>query len=257
MNPTNNPSCVALIPARSGSKRVPNKNIRRLGGHPLMAYSISAAIESKVFETVILSTDNEEYAEIGKHYGAEVPALRPKQFSGSKSPDIEWIELTLRQLKDQGREFDCVCILRPTSPFRKSETIQRAWSEFLKQKGVDSLRAVELCSQHPGKMWRVEGDIMTPIMPFIKDGVPWHSNQYSALPEVYVQNASLEIIQSQVIEKTRTITGDVVMPFFTKGLEGFDINNPEDWLLAEHYVNKDKTCLPVINKAKPNSCFKY
>jgi len=249
MNPTNKRSCVALIPARSGSKRVPNKNIRRLGGYPLMAYSIRAAIESGVFETVILSTDSEEYAEIGRYYGAEVPALRPKQFSGSKSPDIEWVELTLRQLKDQGREFDCVCILRPTSPFRKSETIQRAWYEFLRQKGVDSLRAVELCSQHPGKMWKVEGNIMTPIMPFIKDGVPWHSNQYSALPEVYVHNASLEIVWSNVIDNTNTISGDVITPFITKGLEGFDINKPEDWLLAEHYINEEIHCLPKINQS--------
>jgi len=240
------PSCVALIPARSGSKRVQNKNIHRLGNHPLMAYSIRAAIESKIFDTVVLSTDSEEYAEIGQYYGAEVPVLRPKQFSGSKSPDIEWVEFTLRQLKDQGRVFDCVCILRPTSPFRKSETIQRAWHEFFKQKDVDSLRAVELCSQHPGKMWKVEGNTMTPIMPFIKDDVPWHSNQYSALPEVYVQNASLEIVWSNVIDNTNTISGDKIMPFITKGLEGFDINNPEDWLLAEHYANKEKDCLTTI-----------
>src|SRR4051812_26068956 len=111
------PEIVALIPARGGSKRLPAKNIRPLAGHPLIAYTISAAIESGIFTSVIVSTDVEETAHIALHYGAEVPFLRPIEYAGDLSPDVEWIEDTLTKLKASGRTFDCFSILRPTSPF--------------------------------------------------------------------------------------------------------------------------------------------
>ena len=82
---------IALIPARSGSKRVPNKNVKLINNHPLLAYSIEAAISSKVFDMVVCATDDEEYAEIAKYYGADVPLLRSKEISGDSSPDIEWV----------------------------------------------------------------------------------------------------------------------------------------------------------------------
>lgn len=239
-------SCVALIPARSGSKRVPDKNIRLLAGHPLIAYSISSARQSGVFGTVIVSTDSERYAEIARQYGAEVPFLRPAELSGDTSPDIEWVEYTLKRLADEGRRFDCFSILRPTSPFRLPETIRRAWSEFCAEIGVDSLRAVEKCSQHPGKMWVVRGRRMLPLLPIGPAAQPWHSSQYPALPEVYVQNASLEIAWSRVVFTERTIAGTVLMPFFTHGQEGFDVNQPYDWELAEYMVRAETAVLPAI-----------
>ena len=94
------PSAVALIPARQGSKRVPGKNVRLLHGHPTIAYTIAPALESGVFESVIVSTDSEEIAEVARHYGAEVPFLRPAAFASDTSPDIEWLGYTLRQLAE-------------------------------------------------------------------------------------------------------------------------------------------------------------
>src|ERR671910_2250640 len=111
------PSVIALIPARVGSKRVPGKNIRVLNGHPTIAYTIAPAIESGVFESVIVSTDSEEIAAIARHYGAEVPFLRPAQFAGDTSPDIDWVEHSLMTLRDKGRAYEAFCLLRPTSPF--------------------------------------------------------------------------------------------------------------------------------------------
>lgn len=243
------PSVVALIPARSGSKRVPDKNIRPLAGHPLMAYTISAAVQSGVFSSVICSTDSSDYAQIARHYGAEVPFMRPEQYSGDLSPDIEWIENTLLRLKDQGATFDCFSILRPTSPFRQADTIQRAWKEFLEEDGVDSLRAVEICQQHPGKMWVIRGKRMHPLMPLSPPDQPWHSSQFQGLPEVYVQNASLEIAWTRVVFEGRTIAGQVVRPFLTIGYEGFDVNRPHDWHMAEALVQADKAVLPSISVA--------
>ena len=241
-------SIVALIPARAGSKRVPDKNIRSLAGHPVIAYTIAAALDSGVFTDVIVSTDSEHYAEIVKYYGAQVPFLRPAELAGDQSPDIEWLEFTLGRLCDTDRKYDCFSILRPTSPFRLPQTIQRAWQEFLGQHGVDSLRAVEKCTQHPGKMWVVRGNRMMPLLPLGPAEQPWHSSQYPALPEIYVQNASLEIAWSRVVFEDRTIAGNVVMPFFTVDHEGFDVNNEYDWQLAEHMVKKNDAMLPPVSQ---------
>ena len=242
------PSVVALIPARSGSKRVPGKNIRRLGPHPALAYTIAAAIDSGIFADVIVSTDDEQYAAIARHYGASVPFLRPAEFAGDVSPDIEWIESTLLRLGGEGRSFDCFSLLRPTSPFRLPPTIRRAWTEFCAETGVDSLRAVERCRQHPGKMWIVRGRRMVPLLPLGPAEQPWHSSQTLTLPEVYVQNASLEIAWTRVVFEGRTIAGQVVMPFLTNGLEGFDVNSREDWILAERFVADGEAELPRVRQ---------
>ena len=242
------PTIVGLIPARAGSKRVPDKNIRPLAEHPVIAYTIAAALQSEVFADVIVSTDSEQYAEIARYYGAEVPFLRPSELAGDVSPDIEWLAYTLKKLKENGRQYDCFSILRPTSPFRLAETIQRAWQAFMAQDGVDSLRAVEKCQQHPGKMWVVRGNRMLPLLSLSPPEQPWHSSQYQSLPEVYVQNASLEIAWTRVVLEEGTIAGNVLMPFFTKGYEGFDVNNPYDWNLAEHLVSNGDGKLPAVLK---------
>jgi CMP-N,N'-diacetyllegionaminic acid synthase len=242
------PSVVALIPARSGSKRVADKNAKPLGGHPLMAYAIAAARASGIFDAVICSTDTGRLARIAHHYGAEIPFLRPAEFATSTSPDIEWVEDLLKRLKAEGRSYDCFSILRPTSPFRTPETLKRAWGEFLAEEGVDSLRAVEKVTQHPGKMWVVRGKRMLPLMPLAPASQPWHSTQMAALPELYVQNASLEIAWSRVVFDGLNIAGVTVMPFFTDEAEGFDINNQYDWDYAEAAVEQGKFKLPQISE---------
>lgn len=242
------PSVVALIPARAGSKRVPGKNVRRLGAHPLIAHTVAAAIDSGIFADVIVSTDDEQYAAIARHYGASVPSLRPASLAGDASPDIEWVEHLLNELRAGGHVFDCFSLLRPTSPFRQPATIQRAWREFAEAAGVDSLRAVERCRQHPGKMWIVRGRRMTPLLPYGPANQPWHSSQTQTLPEVYVQNASLEIAWSRVVFDGRTIAGEVVMPFLTQGFEGFDVNTREDWMLAERFVESGEATLPSVRQ---------
>jgi CMP-N,N'-diacetyllegionaminic acid synthase len=253
------PSAVALIPARQGSKRVPGKNVRLLNGHPAIAYTIAPAVESGVFESVIVSTDSEEIAAIARHYGAEVPFLRPAAFAGDTSPDIQWLAHTLAELQRQGRAWDCFSLLRPTSPFRSAGTIRRAWTRFIGQEGVDSLRAVEKCAQHPGKMWIVRGARMFPLLPFgltapAADDAgsveqPWHSTPYQALPPVYVQNASLEIAWTRIVFERGTIAGDVIVPFITEGYEGFDINDAYDWMIAERLLAEGAVQLAPVGQA--------
>ena len=236
---------VALIPARKGSKRLKDKNILELNKHPLIAYSIRSAIDSNIFSSVICVTDSKKYAKIAEYYGAYVPAIRPKYISGSKSQDILWVKWIMNELQKINIKCDIFSILRPTSPFRKKSTIKRAFSLFLKSKNIDSLRAVELCSQHPGKMWQLNKKFISPIFKNQDKNNPFHNRQYADLPKVYVQNASLEIAWTHCL-KQNSISGKKIIPFFTNEEEGFDINNKIDFWRAKYMLNENKYKLPEI-----------
>ncbi len=218
-------SVVALVPAKATSLRLPGKNICPLGGHPLVAYTISSAREADLFTEVVVSTEDPETTEISERYGATV-VERPAESADPMSPDIEWLLHAMN-----GRGEDAFAILRPTSPFRSAATIRRAWDRFLGLGDrADSIRAVEPVRQHPGKMWLVEGELMRPVMERPDPGTPWHSMQTQSLPQVWAQNSSLEIAWSRVLEgESPTISGERVAPFFTEGDEGFSIDYPEDF----------------------------
>jgi CMP-N,N'-diacetyllegionaminic acid synthase len=262
---------VALIPARSGSKRVPNKNVKHLAGRPLIAYTIRAALDSGIFSRVVVSTDDPTYGDIARDYGASVMIpYRPAKYSTDTSPDIDWVRFTLDWLRmkvpgvDLGTYhdhtwkpeppewddwYDAFAILRPTSPFRLASTIQRAWAEFQRHgEAIDSLRAVEKCGQHPYKMWLMQDDQIIPLMEsqpdYFKHETPGHSRQYADLPPIYVQNASLEIAWVKTVRQKGSIAGDVIAPFFTENYEGFDVNHPLDWEMAEMLVAKGYAPLP-------------
>src|SRR5439155_2384904 len=134
-------TAVALVPARSGSVRVPGKNVRPLAGHPLLAYAIETALQSGVFERVVVSTDSEAIAEVARWYGADVPFLRPAEFATSTSPDIEWLAYTVERLPEA---YDAFAIVRATNPFRGPDVVRRGLEQLLATPEADSLRAVEL-----------------------------------------------------------------------------------------------------------------
>jgi len=195
---------LALIPARSGSVRIPDKNIYNIGGHPLIAYAIISAINSNIFDQVIVSTDSKEYADIATYYGAKVPAIRPFSISQKESPDCEWIKWILNNI--ECNHNDLACILRPTSPFRTSNTIKRAHYAFI-DSDADTLRAVKPVSEHPGKMWVRQQDSIIPLIPLSISGVPMHSNQTNLLFDVFIQDASIEIFTIKNFIKSGSITG--------------------------------------------------
>jgi N-acylneuraminate cytidylyltransferase len=228
---------VALIPARAGSVRVPGKNIAPLRGHPLMAYSIAAARASGRFDAVVCSTDSEAFADVARRYGADV-VLRPAELAGATSPDIEWVRHAL-----DGTPFDVFSILRPTSPFRTAATINRAFERF--DERCDSVRAVRKVREHPGKMWVVDGEYLRPLLPQPEGEVPTHSRQTAALPEVWVQDSSLEIAWTRIVADGE-IAGRRVVPFFPEGLEGLSIDYPDDLEQAERLVAADPSLLPEL-----------
>ena len=237
------PSAVALIPARSGSERVRDKNIRPLAGHPLLAYAIATARQAGIFDRVVCSTDSGKIAEVAQRYGAEVPFLRPTELATATSPDIEWITHALAELDEH---YDLFAIVRATNPFRGPDVLRRGFEQLLATPEADSIRAVELVKQHPGKMWIVEGKTMRPLLDQAHLDVAWHAGQYQALPPVYVQNSALEIAWTRVVSQTGTREGKVVAPYFTDGAEGFNIDDEEDWERARRLLDSGDVVLPDV-----------
>jgi len=226
---------VAFVPARSGSERVPGKNIRALAGHPLLAYAIETARQSGCFERIVVSTDSEEIADVARWYGADVPFLRPAEYATATSPDVEWLAHTLEQLEER---CDLFALIRATNPFRGPDVIRRGLDQLLATPEADSVRAVERVKQHPGKMWLLaeDGRTMSSLLDQSDLEVAWHAGQYQALPEVFVQNSALEIAWTRVVQATGTREGRVLAPFFTEGYEGLNIDDEEDFVRAEQLV---------------------
>lgn len=241
------PMAVAFVPARSGSERVPGKNVRPLAGHPLIAYAIETALQSAVFARVVVSTDSEEIADVARWYGAEVPFLRPAEYASSTSPDIEWLGFTLERLEER---YDLFAIVRATNPFRGPGAVSRGLEQLLATPEADSLRAVELVKQHPGKMWLLadHGRTMRPLLEQAHLEVAWHAGQYQALPPVYVQSSALEIAWTRVVSGTGTREGRVVTPFFTEGHEGLNVDDEEDWERAERLTATGAAALPAVGR---------
>jgi CMP-N,N'-diacetyllegionaminic acid synthase len=241
------PRAVALVPARSGSERVPGKNIRPLAGHPLLAYAIETAVQSGVFGRVVVSTDSEAIAEVARWYGADVPFLRPPEYATATSPDIEWLSFTLERLPEA---FDLFAIVRATNPFRGPDAIRRGLEQLLATPEADSLRAVERVKQHPGKMWVLDenGRTMRPLLDQSHLDVAWHAGQYQALPEVYVQNSALELAWTRVVGETGTREGRDVAPFFTEGYEGFNVDDEEDWERAERLLASGAAWVTAVSR---------
>jgi N-acylneuraminate cytidylyltransferase len=241
------PRAVAFVPARSGSERVPGKNVRPLAGHPLLAYAIETAHRSGCFERVIVSTDSETIADVARWYGADVPFLRPEEYATSTSPDIEWLADALPRLDER---YDLFALVRATNPFRGPEVVRRGFEQLLATPEADSLRAVERVKQHPGKMWLLADDrrTMRPLLLQSHLDTAWHAGQYQALPEVYVQNSALEIAWSRVVTDTGTREGNVVAPFLTSGLEGFNVDDEEDWERAERLVASGEATLTEVGR---------
>ena len=128
------------------------------------------------------------------------------------------------------------------------ETIKRALNAFLESNGADSIRAVEICSQHPAKMWFIDDKMMKPVLKGNNSCVPWHSCQFSTLPDIYVQNASLEIAKTSVVFEKKSISGEIIMPFITQECEGFDLNQPYDFKYALYLLEKKEVQLPFVQK---------
>jgi CMP-N,N'-diacetyllegionaminic acid synthase len=233
---------VAFIPAKGSSQRIPAKNTRYLGKHPLLAYTIETALRSGSFTDVYVVTDDVETHKIAAHYGAK-DIVEPGVYT--TEPDIVWVQHALKNIARHGFKPEAYSIVRCTSPFKTAKDIREAkklWDIAYKE-GYSSLRAVEKPSQHPAKMWRrqITGEI-TPVL-LQPDGQKWHDSPYQTLPEVYIQNASIEMARADLGD---SISGTRIYGYLSTGYSGFDLNFQEDWDIAEAKIDRKEFKLPKI-----------
>lgn len=227
---------IGLIPARAGSKRVPGKNMAMLAGKPLLQYTIDAAFESQAFDELVVTSNWDLALSLAKKNGIKA-IHRPEKYCRDGSHDYEFVKHAL----DKFPGFDLFAILRPTSPFRTGATIRRALEEF--DKNGDSLRAVGPTCNHPRKSWRVADGYLKPYdespMTFEKT-IPAYDMPTQDLGEVYCQNGCLHLAWTETVKKYGNVSGKMIKAFFTKGLEGFDINTPQDLSYAEWIMKGQK-----------------
>lgn len=224
---------LAIIPARSGSKSIKDKNIRPMNGKPMMAYSIEHALNSKLINRVIVSTDNSYYGDIAKHYGGEVPFLRPSEISQDNSLDIEVFKHALSFLKTtEGYIPDVVVQLRPTYPIRNIEDIDKMIEILLSDPTLDSVRCIAPAKEVPFKMWYLnENNTISPILNHIPEAYNMPRQQ---LPRVYYQNASIDVIRPTTITQSNSMSGSKIYGYIMS--HNFDIDTEEEFLAAERYL---------------------
>ncbi len=218
---------LAIIPARGGSKGIPNKNITNLCGKPLIAYSILAAQASQYIDDIIVSTDSEQIRDTSVEYGASVPFLRPAALASDTSKTIDCMIYTINELKKKGHRYDCVVLLQPTQPIRKEGVIDEAISLLL-DSTEDSLVSVTTVTEHPILMRTItkEGTLksLLPISSTVRR---------QDFPDVYRVNGSIYINRINSHFNSSTSLNDNLLPFFMEETYSIDIDSYEDLKKAE------------------------
>ena len=234
------PEVLAIIPARGGSKSIPRKNIRPFAGHPLLAYSIAAARQASAVTRVVLSTDDEEIAAIGRPYGAETPFLRPPALGQDRTQDLPVFEHALRWLKEhEGYRPEVVVQLRPTSPVRPRDLVDRAVRLLLDHPEADSVRGVVPSGQNPYKMWRLQPDGQ--LAPLLSEGLhePYNMPRQE-LPPTYWQTGHIDAIRPRAILEKHSMSGDPILGLVLDPQYTADIDTLRDWERAE-WLLRDPT----------------
>jgi len=228
---------LGLIPARGGSKSIPRKNILPLGGFPLISYSIAAGIQSQFINRLIVSTDDNEIAQISERYGAEVPFLRPEKYAQDDTPDFPVFFHALAWLEEQeDYRPDVVVQLRPTSPFRSVMQIDQAVKTLADHPQADSIRTVCRPFQDPYKMWHIKQDgYMVPIMDHEFDE-PYNMPRQE-LPAVFWQTGYVDAAWSKTIVEKQSMTGDLILPLVIDPGDFIDIDSEMDWKRAERMLS--------------------
>lgn len=222
---------LAIVPARSGSKSVKNKNIKTINGKPLMAYSIEHALNSKYISRVIVSTDSEQYATIAREYGAETPFIRPAEYSTDTALDYDVFRHALEWLnKNEDYCPDIVVQLRPTYPIRNIIDIDNMVKMLIDNPAADSVRSIAKAKEIAYKMWRYNEDSgeMIPLLNDIKEA---YNMPRQELPTIYYQNACIDVLRPSTVLDKKSMTGDFILGYELK--DNFDIDTEEDFRKAD------------------------
>lgn len=229
-------STVAVIPARGGSKSISRKNIKVLGGHPLIAYSVAAGLEARTVDRVLVSTDDVEIADVGRRYGAEVPFLRPAELARDETRDLPVFEHALEWLEEHGERPESLVQLRPTSPFRPPGLVDDVVEGLTEDH--DSVRTITEAKKSPYKMWIRRGDRIVPLLD--EDlGIeePFNAPRQT-LPKVFVHTGHVDVFWSQTISVHGSLAGPRVRGHRVPSAYCIDIDTMADWRRAEQLMDE-------------------
>jgi len=224
---------LGLIPARGGSKGVPRKNIKLLAGKPLLAYTAEAALNSSRLSRVILSTDDEEIAAVGKSCGLEVPFLRPAELSADKSPTLPVVQHALNFVEAQGDRFDAVCLLQPTNPLRLSADID-ACIELMEISDADAVVSVLAVPAELNPHWVYFRNADGSLRLSTGEAAPIPRRQ--DLPPAFHREGSVYVSRRDVVMNQDSLYGARVVGYEMDPARSVNIDTPEDWKCAEQLI---------------------
>ena len=225
---------LGLIPARGGSKGIPQKNIKKLNGLPLIAYSIKQGQKSKLINRLIVSTDDHKIKKVAESFEAEVPFIRPDYLSNSTASSLDVILHAVDWVENQGEKYDAVCLLQPTSPFRPAGVIDKAIEKFQERK-IDSLVSLRAVPDHFNPHWTFQ----TNRNGFLKKAMPGDLiGRRQDLPKYFHRDGAIYLLRIESLKKSGKLLGPEI--------EGYEINSPalinidshEDWEIAERYMSQ-------------------
>jgi CMP-N,N'-diacetyllegionaminic acid synthase len=220
---------LGIIPARGGSKGIPGKNIKKLGGKPLLSFTIASVSESSLLSRCILSSDSEEIIKIGIQLGVEAPFVRPAKFAEDKTPSIEVIQHALSFFIESKEYYDAVCLLQPTTPFRNKGLIDEAIRQFISGK-YDSLVSVREVPHEFNPHWTFEeknGSLK------IATGEKKIISRRQDLPKAYHRDGAIYLVKTDVILKQNSLYGDSIGYIENSGSDYVNLDTEGDWEKAE------------------------
>lgn len=223
---------LGLIPARGGSKGIPGKNIKLLGDKPLLQYTWEAAQQSSLLDKVILTSEDREIIEVATKLGLEVPFTRPEELARDETPSIEVIKHALNFFREKGEEFDAVCLLQPTTPFRTPGLIDTCIKKF-EENNYDSLISVREVPAEFNPHWVFEEkeDLLT-----LATGEENIISRRQELPKAYFRDGAIYITKTEVLLNQNSLFGKRTGFYDTTGTPYVNIDIPEDWEEAERIV---------------------
>ena len=232
---------IAVITARGGSKGLPGKNIIDLGGKPMLAYTVLAGIESKLVDTVVVTTDDEKIKEVAIEYGAEVPFLRPAELSNDKAHTPDAVEHTVSFYENELNFFyNIIVTLQPTSPFRNGEHIDNAITEFLADPTLDSLISIKKQDYPPWWMFQLINNRLQPYFDYEKN-VNVFNLERQEFPSVYRPNGAIYVTWRKYLKKTGSIVNPKNNGYYKMSLEdSIDIDYQADLIEAQLQIDKGK-----------------
>jgi len=228
---------LAVITARGGSKGIPGKNIKLLGGKPLISYPIDTAKKSKLITDLIVSTDDVEIAEVARQHGAEVPFMRPSELAEDKTPHLPVMQHAITFMENKlGIVFDYVVILQPTSPFRIAEDIDGTLRKLIQTHADSAVSLVEIDSgEHPMKIKKIENDLVAPYCLKEEEGI-----RRQDLPVAYKRSGAVYAMRRDLIMKEGRLYGEKIVGHIVSKERSIDIDYPMDWLRAEYMLGELK-----------------